>query len=168
LLLVSALVVAAAVVGAGVYVAKELAAARGELARARSLELMTVFASGIAAAATDPRALLVWQPLAASARALYPAEFLELDKAAGGRFPFTREQIEDAHARWSADWLTWEQSHDATYKMKAAEIQREIAAGGSAALRDRLDAVEREKLELYQRRYSDYVRVSKGLQALTK
>jgi hypothetical protein len=34
--------------------------------------------------------------------------------------------------------------------------------------RARLDAVEREKLELYQRRYEEYVRVSKALQSLSK
>lgn len=166
--LVSAIVVAAAVAGLGLLVARELAAARDELARATPVQLMTLFAPGIAAAAEDPRALLTWQPLAAAARTLYPAEFDALDKAAGGRFPFTREQIEEAHARWSADWLAWERSHDGTYKLKAAEIQREIAAGGSAAARERLEAVEREKLELYQRRYGEYVRVSKALQVLLK
>jgi hypothetical protein len=33
-------------------------------------------------------------------------------------------------------------------------------------MRARLDAVESEKLDLYQRRYADYVRVAKALQAL--
>jgi hypothetical protein len=35
-------------------------------------------------------------------------------------------------------------------------------------LRARLDAVEQEKLEIYQRRYAEYVRVAKALQALVK
>jgi hypothetical protein len=34
-------------------------------------------------------------------------------------------------------------------------------------MRARLDAVEREKLETYQRRYEEYVRVAKALQALS-
>ena len=40
--------------------------------------------------------------------------------------------------------------------------QRRLAA------RARLDAIEQEKLELYQRRYAEYVRVAKALQALVK
>jgi hypothetical protein len=32
--------------------------------------------------------------------------------------------------------------------------------------RARLDAIEGEKLDLYQRRYADYVRTAKALQAL--
>jgi hypothetical protein len=53
--------------------------------------------------------------------------------------------------------------------MKAAAAQAELlASGGSgtAAARARVDAVEREKLDLYQRRYGEYVRVAKALQAL--
>jgi hypothetical protein len=34
-------------------------------------------------------------------------------------------------------------------------------------LRAKLDAVEREKLDSYQRRYEEYVRIAKALQALT-
>ena len=166
LLLLSAFVVAGAVAGVGVLIAHELTAARGELARTRSLELVAMFATGIAAAAEDPRALLTWQPLAIAVRNLFPAEFSALDRAAGGRFPFTREQIEAAHARWSADWLAWERSHDAVYKLKAAEIERELAWAASAAARARLEAVEGEKIELYQRRYAEYARVSRALQAL--
>jgi len=46
-------------------------------------------------------------------------------------------------------------------------VEQEIAlAGTSAVLRARLDAVESEKLDLYQRRYQEYVRVAKALQAL--
>ena len=166
MLLLSALVIAGVMAGVGLRMTQELAAARGEQARDRSLRVLAVFAPGMAAAADDPRALLTWQPLAAAARTLFPTEFDALDRAAGGRFPFTVEQIEAAHARWSADWLTWERSHGASYKRKAADIERELAAGASAAARARLDAVEQEKIELYQQRYTDYVRVSKALQAL--
>jgi len=46
-------------------------------------------------------------------------------------------------------------------------VEQEISASGtSALLRARLDAVESEKLGLYQRRYEDYVRVARALQAL--
>ena len=56
---------------------------------------------------------------------------------------------------------------DAEYKLKAAVVEQELAAAGaSPVLRGKLDAVEREKLDLYQRRYSEYVRVAKALQAL--
>ena len=36
----------------------------------------------------------------------------------------------------------------------------------AAAMRAELDAIEFEKLEQYQRRYEEYVRVSRALQAL--
>ena len=82
-------------------------------------------------------------------------------------FPFGAEQLEAAHARWSADWLAWERTHDADYKLKTAQIEAEISAeGGSALARARLDAVEREKLDKYQRRYEEYARVSKALRML--
>ena len=90
-----------------------------------------------------------------------------LERAAGGPFPFTPEQVQAAHAQWTADWLAWERTHDGEYKLKAAIVEQERAAsGGSAVLRGKLDAVEREKLDSYQRRYSEYVRIAKALQAL--
>ena len=46
--------------------------------------------------------------------------------------------------------------------------EQELAAsGGSQVMRARVDAVEREKLDLYQRRYTEYVHVAKALQALS-
>ena len=75
--------------------------------------------------------------------------------------------VQAAHARWTAEWLAWERTHDAEYKLKAAEIEEELlASGGSTVVRGRLDGVEREKLDRYQRRYEEYVRVGKALQAL--
>ena len=148
----------------------EMKAARQEASNTRAAALMQLFAPGLAAGAHDPRALLVWHPLAKMARQLWPSEFASLDRAAGGMFPFTKEQVQAAHAEWTADWLAWERTHDAAYKLKAAEIEREIGDAGAAAapphVRARLDAIEREKLDLYQRRYQEYVRVSKALQAL--
>jgi hypothetical protein len=135
--------------------------------RDRSLRLMALLAPGVAAANEDPRALLAWQPLATTARKLFPEECAALDRAAGATFPFNSEQIQAAHARWSAEWLAWEQRHDTEYKLKAAEIETSMRTPeGSSLGRARLDAVEGEKLERYQRRYEEYVRVAKALQAL--
>jgi hypothetical protein len=167
ILLLSAVVVAGAVAWAGWWIAREMGAAREEGARTRTLGLIALFSPGIEAVHDDPRKLLVWQPLAATARKLFPAEFAALDQASARTFPFGVEQIEAAHARWSADWLAWEGTHDADYKLKAAQIEADIAVeGGSALGRARLDAVEREKLDKYQRRYEEYARVSKALRVL--
>lgn len=135
--------------------------------RERSLRLMALFAPGVAAAAQDPRALLAWQPLAGTARKLFPEECATLDGASGTRFPFSADQIQAAHSRWTAEWLVWEAAHDSEYKLRVAEIEATLqGAGGSPLGRARLDAVEREKLERYQRRYEEYVRVGKAFQAL--
>ena len=111
---------------------------------------------------------MAWHAIASSARRVFPNEFAALDRASGATFPFSKGQIEDAHAHWTAEWLAWESTHDAEFKLKAAVIEQEAAAsGGSAVLRARLDSVEREKLDSYQRRYEEYVRLAKALQALT-
>jgi hypothetical protein len=105
--------------------------------------------------------------MAKAARELFPDEFVALDRATGGRFPFPAARIEAAHAQWTADWLAWELAHDTDYKLKEAAAQQDLAEqGGSAKARAKLDAVEREKLDLYQRRYADYVQTAKALQAL--
>ena len=142
-------------------------AAREEAGRGRILAIMNLFAPAIAAAQHDPRALLVWEPLAKTARQLFPKEFDSLDRTGGAAFPFTTDLLQSAHAQWTADWLAWERTHDAAYKLKAAEAEHELAAsGGAPFVRARLDAIEKEKLDLYQRRYQEYVRVAKALQAL--
>ena len=144
---------------------------RGTLSPACELtaEILALFAPGIEAAIRDPRALLAWQPLALTARRLFPAEFAAIDAAAGGTFPFTNEQLQAAHARWSADWLAWEGAHDAEYKLRAAAAYDELGERAATAYgRSRLEAIEREKLERYQQRYEEYTRVSKALQALIK
>jgi hypothetical protein len=137
----------------------ELKASRDEAARGRAIALMALFAPAIDAAERDPRALVVWEPVARKARALAAAEMAALEQAFGGAFPFSSDAVQNAHARWTADWLAWEQTHDAEYKLKAKE---------AASDRAKLDLVEREKLDRYQRHYEDYVRVSKALQALMK
>jgi hypothetical protein len=167
-ILIAALALAAVAAFFGRQIVEELRAAREEAARGRTLALLQMFALGQAAAQTDPRALLVWEPLTKAARGLFPRDFASLDAAAGATFPFTRDQLQAAHAQWTAEWLAWERAHDAEYKLKAALAEQELtAAGGSAVARSRLETVEREKLEMYQRRYQEYVRIAKALQALT-
>ena len=166
--LIAAFVVAASIAWAAYAMSRELRAAREEASRGRALTILQAFAPGIAAARADPRALLVWQPLARAVRQLFPAECAALDKAAGAQFPFTAEHIQAAHAQWTADWLAWERAHDAEYKGKAAAAEQDVtASGGAPATRAKLEAIEREKLDLYQRRYQEYVQVAKALQALT-
>jgi hypothetical protein len=165
--LLAACVIGAAVAWAAVHVASAVRAAGDHTMQARQLQLLQLFGPAIATVKTDPRGLLVWQPLAKTARSLFPTEFAALDRAAGATFPFTREQIEAAHSAWTADWLAWEQHHDAEYKLKAAQAEHDSAALGPSTLaRARIESVEREKLELYHRRYQDYVRTAKALQAL--
>ena len=148
-----ALIAVAVVVGAALIVAAWVVVSRARQVEAtarhtaqarRRLQLLQLLAPGIAAAAEDPRALLTWQPLASTARAMFPDDFVELDRAAGTTFPFSRDQIEAAHARWSSDWLTWERSHDAEYKVKSAAAEEELRASPeSAVLRARLEAEPR-------------------------
>jgi hypothetical protein len=167
LLLISAAFVAAAVAWGSARIASALNAGRSDARRARTLAVLTMFASATGAVAADPRAVLVWEPLARTARRLFPEQFAELDRAGGGVFPFGADRIQAAHAQWTADWLVWERAHDAEYKLKGAAIEEELARSeGSAVARAHADLIEREKLEIYQRRYQEYVRVSKALQAL--
>lgn len=128
--------------------------------------LVATFAPAAAAAQQDPKQLMLWYPLARTSRKLFPEAFRDLDAAAGGEFPFTKEQLKAAHAKWTADWLAWERAHDAEYAVKAAEVQDEIdrtAAPASALLRTRLAAVEQQKLERYQQRYEEYIKTAKVL-----
>jgi hypothetical protein len=150
---------------AALRIARALAPSR-EQGNDRIARLLGIFAAA-AAAGDDPRALLAWQPVAAAARDLFPTEFAAIDKARGAAFPFSTDQIRAAHSRWTAEWLAWERSHDADCKLRAAAVEHEL--GDQAATpygRARMDAVERDKLEQYQRRYEEYTRVAKGLQAL--
>jgi hypothetical protein len=130
---------------------------------------LATFAPAAAAVQQDPRQLLVWYPLAQTSRQLFPDAFAELDRAAGGTFPFTKEQLSAAHAKWTADWLAWESAHDAEYSLKAAEVQNEIDRTGQSAslasplLRTRLAAVEQQKLDRYQQRYEEYIKTAKAI-----
>ena len=164
LLLAAAAIVAAAIVWAAQAVVAAIAA--GSAIRGRALSVLTAFAPAIAAAQSDPRAVLVWHPIARAARVLLPDEFAAIDRAFGATFPFSAEQLQSSHAQWTADWLAWERTHDAEYKRRAAAAERDAVGEAPAALRARIETIEREKLELYQRRYEEYVRVAKALQAV--
>jgi hypothetical protein len=167
-IVLAALIVAAAIAAAAIMIVRELRASGGAAAAPdRIASLLTLFAPALIETQRDPRAFLVWQPIARAARQLFPHEFAALDAATGHTFPFPAAMIEAAHAQWTTDWLAWERAHDTEYKLKAAVAEHEVATEGTPAARARLDAVEREKLDLYQRRYSDYVRTAKALQTLT-
>ena len=150
----------------------------GTVEKQRQAEIIqqqiATFAPAAAAVQQDPRLLLVWNPLAQTSRKLFPAAFAELDRAAGGTFPFAKDQLLAAHARCTSDWLAWERAHDAEFSVKAAEVQNEIDRAGQSAshasplLRTRLAAVEQEKLERYQQRYEEYIKTAKALAALAE
>jgi hypothetical protein len=161
----TAAITAIVVAAAALAIVLELRAARREAAITR---LLTLFAPALTAARDDPRQVLVWQPLARIARQNFPAAFSRLDAAAGGEFPFTRADLDAAHARWTAEWLAWERAHDDEYKLKAAAMEEELTRSGQSGpvVRARLAALEREQLARYQQRYEDYVRVAKALAAL--
>jgi hypothetical protein len=164
LLILSALIVAGALVWIGIQISGELRAARADAVRARSLELMTWLTPALAAAAADPRAILVWQPLAASARKMFPAEFAEIDRAAGATFPFSPEQLQAAHDRWTTDWLTWERTHDAEFKLKAAAAEIELAHREARRCARAARAIGKQLGNISGATRA--VRAAKGLQAL--
>jgi hypothetical protein len=165
--ILAAVLVAAAVVWGATRIATELKSKREDAARARLLAVFTELAPAAGAAAEDPRAVLVWEPLARTARTLFPDEFAQIDRAGGRPFPFGREQIEAAHAQWTADWLAWEGAHDVEFKLKAAALEEQLGgASASPSSRARFESIEREKLDRYQRRYQEYIRVAKALQNL--
>jgi hypothetical protein len=130
-------------------------------------QMLATFVPAAAAVQNDPRQLLTWYPLAQTSRKLFPEAFKVLDSAAGGTFPFTKEQIQAAHARCSAEWLTWERAHDSEFAVKSAELQAEIDRAGqpSPLLRTRLASIEQQKLERYQQRYEEYIKTAKAIAA---
>jgi hypothetical protein len=163
----AAIIVAVAIVVSGGRIVTGLQAAGEERRRARQLSIAALFAPALSQVQDDPKALLAWQPLAKTLRVQFPQEFAALDTAAGSTFPFSADLFASAHAKWTTEWLAWERMHDATYKLKALQAQKALEGdAGSAVARATLEAIEREKLDLYQRRYEVYVRVGKALQAL--
>jgi hypothetical protein len=164
--LLAGALIAAAIAWSANALITDARSARAEARAARMLTIMQMFAPALAAAQHDPRVFLVWQPIARAARAACPEEFAALDRVLGDSFPFSIRQLEAAHAQWTSDWLAWELTHDREYKLKAAEAEQRLRTEQPSLLRAQLDAIEREKLDLYQRRYEEYVRVSKAFQAL--
>ena len=134
------------------------------------LQLLATFAPSVAAVQRDPTQVLAWYPAAQASRKLFPEAFTELDRAAGGAFPFTKEQLLSAHARCSSDWLAWERANEAEYALKTAEVQDAIERAGHASplLRTRLAALEQQKLQDYQQRYEEYIKTAKAIAAYTE
>jgi hypothetical protein len=159
-----------AALGAGIVAAVALwrLAATAERQRHELLvqHLLAMFGPAIAAVQQDPKELLAWYPLARESRALFPDAFAKLDKASGRTFPFSKDQVQAAHARCSAEWLAWERAHDAEFSLKTAQVEDEIARSGAPAsplLRTRLAAIDQQKLERYQQRYEEYIKTAKAL-----
>ena len=131
--------------------------------------LLAALGPGVVAARADPEALVAWAEVARVARGAFPEACARLDAAAGGRFPFSHDLVEAAHARWTAEWLAWEQQHDVKYKERMAAAEQALDAAGedeAAACQLRLAAVNQEKLQTYQERYEHYVRVGKAIGAI--
>jgi hypothetical protein len=160
------LVIGLAAAGLAFAIVREFRALRRE---ATLQAILRTFGDALGAVHQDPRLLLAWHPTAESARKLFPDAFASLDAARGERFPFSRDLVERAHARWSTEWLAWERSHDEEYRIKGASVEQEIGAtSGEAAklAKARLDRVQHEKIERYQQRYEEYIRTAQALQAL--
>jgi hypothetical protein len=154
-----ATIVGVATICVGMLILKELRRSRDD---ATTTALLALFAPTAGEAREDPRRLLAWQPAAAIARRLFGPSMARLDEAAGGGFPFTEADARDAHARWTTAWLAWERAHDEECRLKAAAAE----ARGGAEGRAELAALERDKLQRYQQRYEEYIRVGKALKAL--
>lgn len=164
------LVISALIGGALVYAVWRVGNEVQQQRREATLhQMLGTFAPAAAASQHDPKQLVVWYSFAQTSRKLFPDAFKTLDAAAGGAFPFTKEQLKAAHARCTSDWLAWERAHDAEYAVKTAQVQDEIdRAQGPASplLRTRLAALEQQKLERYQQRYEEYIKTAKALAAL--
>ena len=133
------------------------------------LHLLAALGPAVVAARANPEALVAWAAVASAARGAFPAACARLDAAAGGRFPFSHDLVEAAHARWTAEWLAWERQHDVKYKERTAAAEQELEAAGedgAATCQLRLAAVNQEKLQTYQERYEHYVRVGKAIGAI--
>ena len=149
--------------GVGLLVVTLLRARRRD---AQIFDLLATFGPVAERARSDPRVLLAWYPTAEAARRTFPEAFAAIDQNGTNRFPFGAAQLEAAHARWTTDWLEWERHHDAEYRQQTEAIEAELdrsTGAASQAARTRLETVEREKLERYQRRYEEYVQTSLAL-----
>ena len=111
-------------------------------------------------------------PAVGAARKCFPEAFSRLEGDGSPGFPFSDSDIETTLERWTADWLEWEQEHESNYQRKVAAIDAALEGGvpesKAVVLRTELQVVEQEKLDSYQRRYSEYVGISRALQQLTQ
>ena len=126
---------------------------------------------GPAVARADGRELLGWRSVASALREVLPDAVRTIEQGTGRPFPFPREVVDDAHARWTADWLAWERAHDIRFRQRASALEAELRdsdEAGTASGQARLAALDDEKLQDYQRRYEEYVRVGKALAALAE
>lgn len=165
------LLVVAAIVATGAVIVGVVERARRDGRRQHRERLIAALLTSIApvAARADPRELCGWRPVAVTARALFPDIVAAIESRTGERFPFPRETVEEAHARWTAEWLAWERRHDADFRQRASALEAELDAAGEAgspAGRARMAALDDEKLQAYQHRYEEYVRIGNGLAAL--
>ena len=164
------LVVTAIVVIAGAVAAVAERARRDRQRQHRERLIAALLTSlAPAAARAEPKELLAWRWVAGAARALFPDAVAEIERRTGERFPFPLEAVEEAHARWTAEWLAWERRHDADFRQRASALEAELHAAGEAGLpagRARIAALDDEKLQAYQHRYEEYVRIGNGLAAL--
>lgn len=163
-------VLIAALIGVVLFVAER---ARRDRLREHRERLAALLLTSLAPAAAraEPRDLLAWRGAAETARRVFPDAVRIIERQSGEAFPFPRKVVDDAHARWTADWLAWERRHDVEFKQRASALEAGLPAGGGdtpagAAGRARLAALEDEKLQAYQQRYEEYVRIGKGLAAL--
>jgi hypothetical protein len=151
--------VAAAIGGAAFVISQQIKRSRDDSTAAA---LLAMFASASMNVREDPRRLLDWQPTVDLARHLFGPAMARLDAAAGRPYPFGPAEAREAHARWTSAWLAWERAHDEECKLKASTAE----AAGGPDVRAAVAAIERDKLERYQRRYEEYVRVGKALATL--
>ena len=156
-----------ALIGAVLFVAERARWDRRRQHRER-LAAMLLTSLAPAAARSEPRDLLAWRGAADSARRLFPDAVGAIERQTGESFPFPHEVVDDAHARWTADWLAWERRHDADFKQRATALDAELQAAGDnpTVVRTRLAALDDQKLQAYQERYEEYVRIGNGLAAL--
>ncbi len=158
------LVVVAVVVAGGVaFLVWEL---RRRDRDATALKLIALFGPSIERVQLEPRTLPTWAAVARTTRRLFPEAFARLDAASQGPFPFPPALIERAHARWTTEWLAWEREHDLRYKRLASEVEAErvdVTDERGRVLEARLREIEQEKLQRYQERYEEYVRVGKAI-----
>lgn len=160
------------VAAAAAVVAARIAAAGRRMERgAVAAAAIETFTPLLLRVREDPRLLPHLARVARASRALHPDVYAELDRAYGDTFPLSAADFRAGHERWTAEWLAWERTHDAEYKLRAEQLETALRQNGevdSPTGRARLAAIEREKLERYQQRYEEYIRTANELEALAR